>query len=134
MSVAATVTAMSIIARIGNTALAIGIAIVALVGLAVQPAAAAAPLESDTDASFSATCWYEYSFDLVNTTVYASAFKDCVYLEVPQPIGFSVQALVGNEWGNYWATFATGSGYIITGCPQWTTIRHSISKETIRCP
>lgn len=125
--------AMSISARIRNIALAIGFAMVAFVGLAVQPASAAAQ-QQDTDAGVSATCWYEYTFHRVNSTVYASSFKDCVYLDVPQPISFSVQALIGDEWGSYWVTWAKGSGNIITSCPSWTLVRHSITKETIMCP
>lgn len=134
--------AMSISARIRNIALAIGFALVAIVGLAAQPASAAAQQPAsaaahqqvDTDASVSTTCWYEYTFYNVNSTVYASAFKDCVYLDVPQPISFSVQAYVGDEWGSYWVTWAKGSGNIITSCPRWTLVRHSITKETIMCP
>jgi hypothetical protein len=52
---------------------------------------------------------------------------------VPQPIGLSVQVLVGNK-GQLLGAFATGSGNIVTGCPQWALIRHSISRETILCP
>lgn len=125
---------MSISARIRNLVLAFGFALVSLVGLSVQPAAAAAPSAADTDASISATCWYEYTFYNVGSTVYASSFKDCVTYDVPQPISFSVQALIGDWWGSYWVTWATGSGNIITNCPQWTTMRHSITKETITCP
>jgi hypothetical protein len=66
--------------------------------------------------------------------VYASAFKDCVYQDVPQPISFSVQALIGDEWGSYWVTWAKGSGNIVTNCPKWSMVRHSITKETIMCP
>jgi hypothetical protein len=66
--------------------------------------------------------------------VYASAFKDCVHLPAPQPISFSVQAYIGDEWGSYWVTWEQGSGNIITNCPPWTMMRHSITKETIMCP
>ena len=125
---------MRISARIRNLTLAVGLALVALAGPAVPAATASPSVPADTDAGIALTCWYDYSFDLVNTTVYASAFKDCPHLEEPQPLGFSVQVLVGNEWGNYWVSYASGSGYIVTGCPQWTLIRHSLSKETILCP
>ena len=127
---------MSIITRIRTIALAVGLALVALVGPAVQQATAAASPEADVGAGTSTTCWYEYTFYRVNSTVYASSFKDCVYKEVPQPISFSVQALVFDEQGgaSYWINWATGSGNIITSCPKWTTVRHSITKQTINCP
>ena len=123
---------MSTSAQLRTVTLAIGFALVALVGPAVPPATAAP--EPDTDAGISATCWYEYSFYRVNSTVYASAFKDCVYLDEPQPLSFSVDALIVDWWGSYWVTWEKGSGNIVTSCPTWSMVRHSITRETIMCP
>jgi hypothetical protein len=129
---------MSISSRIKKIALAVGFAVAALVGPMVQPALASGPAANsadvDADAALS-TCWYEYDIYLVNNTVYAYAFRDCVNYEVPQRLSVAIQVYVGDEWGSMWVDWVRGYGSVSTQCPgHGVLVRHSITKETLTCP
>ena len=97
----------------------------------MQPATAAP--EPDTDAGISATCWYEYGFYRVNSTAYASAFKDCVYLEEPQPLSFSVDALIGDWRGSYWVTWKRDAATSSSAGDQFTETSGDRIPHTQRC-
>jgi hypothetical protein len=81
-------------------------------------------------------CWKEYDLTRSGNTVIASAFKDCVDYDVPQPLNVSIKKWYSDEWGySGWITAGSGLGVATAACnPFWpTTYRHSISGEQIVC-
>jgi hypothetical protein len=82
------------------------------------------------------SCWKEYGFTRIGNTVIASAFKDCVNLDVPQPLYVSIKKFYYDDFGNSgWTTAASGSGNVMAKCVAgWPTMyRHSITGEQIYC-
>jgi hypothetical protein len=115
---------------------------VALAGAAVAAVAGVGGLAATTEATSAAphpaviSCWKEYGFTRVGNTVIASAFKDCVNLDVPQPLSVSIKMFYYDDFGNSgWTTAASGSGNVTSKCvPGWPTMyRHSITGEQIYC-
>lgn len=81
-------------------------------------------------------CWKEYDLTRSGNTIIASAFKDCVDYDVPQPLNVSIKKWYSDEWGySGWITAGSGVGVATAACnPYWpTTYRHSISGEQIVC-
>jgi hypothetical protein len=81
-------------------------------------------------------CWKEYGLTRSGNTIIASAFKDCVDYDVPQPLKLSIKKWYSDEWGySGWITAGSGVGVATAACnPYWpTTYRHSISGEQIVC-
>jgi hypothetical protein len=81
-------------------------------------------------------CWKEYDLTRSGNTIIASALKDCVDYDVPQPLNVSIKKWYSDEWGySGWITAGSGVGVATAACnPYWpTTYRHSISGEQIVC-
>src|SRR5262245_28177826 len=109
-------------------------AVAALSGLAAG-AASADSAPAAREASLIA-CWKEYSFSISGSTVIASAFKDCVNSDVPQPLPVTIQGFFSDEGGpSGWFTVKSGVGVVtakcIAGFPM--AYRHSITKEILGC-
>jgi hypothetical protein len=101
-----------------------------------SPALAAQPAGSSGGHVAAIFCWKEYDLTRSGNTVIASAFKDCVDYDVPQPLNVSIKKWYYDEWGySGWITAGSGLGVATAACnPYWpTTYRHSISGAQIVC-
>lgn len=112
-----------------------GLAAVAVLSGLAAGAASADSTPAVREASL-ISCWKEYGFTRIGNTVIASAFKDCVNLDVPQALPVTIQGFFSDEGGpSGWFTVKSGTGNVSTTCIPGFPMgyRHSITKEMIYC-
>jgi hypothetical protein len=110
---------------------------VLVAAIAVMVAPVAGPAAAKPANPTVVNCWNEFDTAKQGQTITITAFKDCVHLDVPQPLSLSLQMWVCDEDGDcYWITWKSGTGVVTYTCPgtYWSPFRSSrLPSKVVYC-